>query len=194
MDYSELLQNRRSIRDFTEDQVSTELVLELIQESCLAPSAGNGQPCEFIVVQNKELIRKISDESKHNILSEIEANPDSLLKQYEQVLRNDKFNVFYNAPCLVLIAGSNKVRTLSVDCSLAAAYLMFAATSRGLGSCWVDLGGNIQSRQLRQDLGLPEVHSVVAPVIVGYPKHIPEVRKRKAPRILKINPSSSVPQ
>jgi nitroreductase len=186
MDYSELLKNRRSIRDFTEEQVPTELVMELIQESCLAPSAGHGQPWEFIVVQDNELIRKISDESKHNFLDEVEANPDSLFKQYEQVLRNDKFNVFYNAPCLVLIVGSRKVRSLAVDCSLAAAYLMFAATSRGLGSCWVDLGGNIKSKQLLQDLGLPEGHAVVAPVIVGYPKQIPEIRKRNAPKILKI--------
>lgn len=194
MDYSELLQNRRSIRDFTEEQVPTELVMEMIQESCLAPSAGNGQPWEFIVVQNKELIRKISDDSKHNILAEIEVNPDSPFKQYEQVLRNDQFNVFYNAPCLVLLVGSNKVRTLAVDCALFAAYLMFAATSRGLGSCWVDLGGDIQNQQLLQDLGLSEGNSIVAPVIVGYPKQIPAVRKRNPPRILKIVSSSPVCQ
>jgi nitroreductase len=186
MDYSELLKNRRSVRDFTEEQVPTELVMELIQESCLAPSAGHGQPWEFIVVQDKELIRKISDESKHNILAEIGANPDSPFKQYDKALGNDKFNVFYNAPCLVLIVGSSKVRTLAVDCSLAAAYLMFAATSRGLGSCWVDLGGNIQNQKLFHDLALPEGTSVIAPVIVGYPKQIPEIRKRNAPKILKV--------
>jgi nitroreductase len=186
MDYSELLKNRRSVRDFTEEQVPTELVMELIQESCLAPSAGHGQPWEFIVVKDKELIRKISDESKHNILAEIATNPDSPFKQYEKVLGSDKFNVFYNAPCLVLIVGSNKVRTLAVDCSLFAAYLMFAATTRGLGSCWVDLGGDIQSQQLRNDLGMPEGYSIVAPVIIGYPKQIPDVRKRENPQILKV--------
>ena len=185
MDYSELLNKRRSVRDFTEEQVSTEIIMELIQESCLAPSAGNGQPCEFVIVQDKGLIEQISDESKRNILSEIEANPDTPFYSYEKALRNEKFNVFYNAPCLVLVVGSYKVRTLAVDCSLAASYLMFAATARGLGSCWVDLGGNIQSTQLRQELGLTEGHSVVAPLIVGYPKQIPAVRKRKAPRILK---------
>jgi len=194
MEYSELLQNRRSVREFTEEQVSTELVMELIQESCLAPSAGHGQPWEFIVVHNKEMIRKISDESKRNLLTEVEANPESPFKQYEQVLLNDKFNVFYNAPCLVLIVGNSKVRTLGVDCSLFAAYLMFAATSRGLGSCWVDLGGDIQSQQLRKDLGLPEGFSIVAPVIIGYPKQIPAARKRASPQILKIISSPPVRQ
>lgn len=67
-DFFELLKKRRSIRDFEEKDVSLEIINEIIKESCLAPSAANGQPWRFIIVNNKDLIKKLSDESKKNLL------------------------------------------------------------------------------------------------------------------------------
>jgi nitroreductase len=185
-DFSELLQTRRSIREFQEKDVPIELVKEMIKESCLAPSSGNGQPWEFILINNKDLIKRISDESKGNLLSYIQENPSSPMKKYEAALRNEAFNVFYNAPCLVLVVGPKAVRSLSVDCALLASYLMFSAASRGLGTCWVDLGSNIRSPEMFQEIGLPESHRIVAPIIVGHPKAIPVPSARQDPKILKI--------
>jgi nitroreductase len=185
-DFFELLKTRRSIRDFGEKEVTTDLVKEIIKDSCLAPSSGNGQPWEFIVVNNKDLIRRISDESKVNLLSYIKNSPDTPLKKYEAALQNEQFNVFYNAPCLVFFVGPKEIRSLSVDCSLAACYFMFSAAARGLGTCWVDLGSNVRSPELREEIGLPEGHRIVAPMVIGYPKNIPAPSERKAPRVLKI--------
>jgi nitroreductase len=63
---------------------------------------------------------------------------------YRPVLENADFNVFYNAPCLVYIAGPRDIRSIQVDCALAAAYFMLSAADRGLGTCWVDLGSVIR--------------------------------------------------
>jgi len=52
MTFPELLKNRRAIRDFQEKEVSLDVVKEMLKESCLAPSASNGQPCQFIIVNN----------------------------------------------------------------------------------------------------------------------------------------------
>ncbi len=136
-DFSELLNKRRSIRDYEDRSVSLDLVKEIISDSCFAPSSGDGQPWRFIVVNNKEWIKKLSDESKKNILSYIELNPGASVKKYEAVLRDKDFNVFYNAPCLVYVGGSDKVRSLQVDCALAACYFMFSAAAKGLGTCWI---------------------------------------------------------
>jgi nitroreductase len=101
-------------------------------------------------------------------------------------LRNPEFNVFYNAPCLVYIVGSKQTRNLYVDCALAACYFMFCASARGLGTCWVGLGTSIQDPDLLDLIGMSEDHKIVAPLIVGYPKDIPNMPERLEPQILKI--------
>jgi nitroreductase len=185
-DFFDLLKKRRSIRDFEEKEVPLDLIIEIIKESCLAPSAENGQPWKFIIVNNKEWIKKLSDESKRNLLAYIEEDPDIPIKKYEAVLKDKNFNVFYNAPCLVYMVGSKKIRTLQVDCALAASYFMFSASERGLGTCWIGLGMHIQDPELRQHIEMPEDCQIVAPIILGYPKRIPELPARKEPQILKV--------
>ncbi len=162
-----------------------EIINQIIKESCLAPSSGNGQPWRFIIVNKKDMIKRLSDESKKNIIALIEQNPDSPLKKYETTLRDQGFNVFYNAPCVVLIVGSKQQRSLSVDCSLAACYFMLSATARNFGTCWIGQGTGIQDPELLAQIGLPEGHIIVAPIIIGYPKSIPELPKRMKPQILK---------
>lgn len=183
--FTELLKNRRSIRDFEDKAVPLEIIRDIIKESCLAPSAGNGQPWRFIIVNDKDLIKRLSDDSKKNILSFIEKNPDTPSKKYETAMRNPDFNVFYNAPSLVYIVGSKETRNLYVDCSLAACYFMFGASARGLGTCWVGLGTSILDPDLLNLMGMPEDHKIVAPLIIGYPKNIPNIPERMEPRILK---------
>jgi len=185
-DFSELLSKRRSVRDYEDRAVSLDLIKKIIRDSCFAPSSGDGQPWRFIVVNNKEWIKKLSDESKTNILSFIELNPDASVKKYESSLRNKDFNVFYNAPCLVYVGGSEKVRSLQVDCALAASYFMFSAADRGLGTCWVGLGTNIQDAKIREHVGMPKDYRIVAPIIVGYPKNIPGRPDNREARILKV--------
>jgi nitroreductase len=185
-DFSELLKKRRSIRDFKDKKVPLEIINEIIKESCLAPSSGNGQPWRFIIVNDKDLIKRLSDESKKNILLHIENNPDSPSKKYEAALRNPTFNVFYNAPCLVFIVGPKQTRNLYVDCALAACYFMFCASEKGLGTCWVGLGTSIQDPDLLNFIGMSEDHKIVAPLIIGYPKSIPSAPQRIKPQILKI--------
>ena len=48
--------------------------------------------------------------------------------------RNQAYNVYYNAPCLVIIGGPAEARNLVPDCSLAACYFMLAAAARKLGT------------------------------------------------------------
>jgi nitroreductase len=182
--FSDLLNNRRSIRDFEEKGVPPEIVKEIIRETCLAPSSGNGQPWKFIIVSDRSFIEKLSDDSKKSLLSDLEKNPASPVKKYEAALRDPNFNVFYNAPCLVFIAGSGKIRSLSIDCALAASYFMLSASDKGLGTCWIGLGTYIKAPELLASMGMTEDDKIVAPIILGYPKNIPEIPARLAPQIL----------
>lgn len=184
--FQTLLRKRRSIREFQDRDVPLEVVREIIRETCLAPSAMNRQPWSFSVVSNREMIRKLSDESKKNLLLDLEADPSSPLQRYGDILRDPRFNVFYNAPCVVYICGPSGLGSLDVDCSLAACYFMFAAAARNLGTCWIGLGAHLRDAALLKDLGITGDLQIVAPIILGYPKEIPEPPDRNDPVILGI--------
>jgi nitroreductase len=186
MTFPELLKNRRAIRDFQEKEVSPDIVKEILQESCLAPSASNAQPCQFIIINNRQMMKKLSDESKKNLLQDFAENKTSLNPGYADMLKDESFNVYYNAPCLIYIIGAKSVRSLDVDCALAVSYIMFAATERGLGTCWIHLGSYIRDQKMKAELGIPDDCRIVAPIIIGYPKEIPAASERHAPQILKI--------
>ena len=181
-----MIKNRRSIRDFEDSPVSLETIKEIINEGCLAPSSGNRQEWRFSIVINREWIRKLSNESKRNILREIEENPATYMSRYKEALKNENFNVFYNAPCLILILGPKDNHSLEIDCTLMASYIMFSATARGLGTCWIGLGNYINNPHYLNELGITDDLKIVAPIILGYPKRIPGASERKDPRILGI--------
>jgi nitroreductase len=184
--FSELLQKRRAIRDFEEREVPSKIIDEILQESTLAPSASNNQPCRFVVVQCRKTIKVLSDESKANLLRDHAEKKIKLAPDYVTFLQNENFNVFYNAPCLIYIVGAKSVDSLDVDAALAASYIMFSAVARNLGTCWVALGANIRDPQLKGELGISDNHRIVAPIILGYPKVIPLATKRHAPEILRV--------
>jgi len=186
MTFDELLKRRRSVRNFKDIPVPIETIKEMIKESTLAPNAGNDQPWKFIIVNNKEMMKRISDESKKNLLSYIESNPNHYAKKYETMLKNESFNVFYNASSLVMIFGAATVKDLYQDCSLAAGYFMFAAASRNIDTCWINLGAEIEGPALRNELGIPDDCKIVAPIILGCADKVPPIPKRKDPEILKI--------
>jgi len=186
MDYKALLKNRRSIRRFMDQPIDPKVLDEILNDTCMAPSASNMQPWRFIVIQDKEIMKKLSDESKKNRIEVIEKDPSNALKQYETILRDSTFNVFYNAPCLIIIAGKKSHYHFNQDCSLAAAYLMFAAIERNLGTCWIALGDAIEDIDLRREIGLSEDYQIVAPIIIGYPDKIPSMGPRNKPEVLKV--------
>ena len=186
MTFADMLQARRSVRNYREEPVPLALIHDMIRESTLAPSAGNEQPWQFIIVNNKNMIKRMSDESKQHILACIAANPHDYASKYKGMLEKEAYNVFYNAPCLVLIGGPSDVKNIFVDCALAACYFMMAAASHNLGTCWVNLGAEIHTPDLRQTLGIPDNYRIVAPIIIGYPVKIPSMPERREPDILKV--------
>ena len=186
MDHSELLKKRRAVRDYEEKEVPLDILMQIINESCLAPSSSNRQPWHFIIINNKDVIKRLSYESKRNLLLDLERNPASPSSNYEAILRDKHFNVFYNAPCLVFIVGPKELLSIQVDCALAACYFMFSACTKELGTCWIGLGRFIEDPEILKLIGMPDDHQIVAPIIIGYPKGIPDVPDRMGPQILKI--------
>lgn len=186
MDFGQLMHQRRSIRDFLDKPVSRDLMLQIVHDCCSAPSAANNQPWHFIVVLDKQMIKTLSDEAKKNIIAGLKHQPNSPITSYLAQLEQPAFNVFHNAPALVYIVGNPQIPSLVMDVSLAAAYFMFSATSRGLGTCWIGLGREIRDAGLLASMGVPDGYKIIAPIVVGYPRRIPPAPPRSDPKILNI--------
>lgn len=187
----ETIRNRRSIRDYEERNVPEETIREIIDAARWAPSGANLQPWKFIVITNRDLIKRLSDLLKSYVIPVVRTMGHAGLMKFLPGLEDETSNLFYNAPCLILILGKRSVLTLDWDCAMAAENMMLAADSLKLGTCWIGFAmiGLIQAiaqkDSIIDELGIPGGCKVIAPIILGYPRTIPSAPPKKKPEILK---------
>ena len=138
---------RRSIRKFTEQNVTEEKLRTLIEAGMNAPSARNTQPWHFMIIRDRSTINSM-----------IQCCPNgSLMKGADAVI-------------FVLGDLNDTDEYFVIDCSAAVQNILLAAHEEGLGTCWI----GVHPRQPRIDglkkiFALPdkiEPHSLIA---VGYP-------------------------
>jgi len=182
MDVKQAIYGRRAVRDYTTEPLDEAAVRTLIEAAVQAPSAVNQQPWSFCVVRDKALLMRISREAKAYMLKK---TPAALLSHhFEEVLSNSAFNVFYNAPTLIVISGHADSAWVVEDCALAAQNLMLTATALGLGSCWIGFAqGWLATPEGKAALGMADNDRPIAPIIVGHPKFVPPPVVRNEPRI-----------
>jgi nitroreductase len=164
----EAITTRRSIRSYNNEAVSRDVVEKLLEAAVMAPSGSNLQPWAFVVLQDKAVLKKYSDQAKTLWLERLKDRPDP--QNYKELLSNRDFNLFYNAGTLIIIYGESANYTHMIDCTLAAQNMMLAAHAQGLGTCWIGFStAFFNSNVIKQELGVPATFEAVAPVIVGYP-------------------------
>lgn len=180
MDLMEGIYSRRSIRSFTEELVSKEMIDKLLEAATLAPSASNGQPWAFAVVEGSQIIKGYSDRSKAHLL---EVMGDEDPRGYKKALSNPGFNIFYDAGTLIIIYSKHKGGF--GDCCLAAQNLMLAAHAAGMGTCWIGLSTDFfDTEEFKSEMGIPLEYKAVAPLAVGYPGESRSGYLRKPPEIV----------
>lgn len=186
MEFNEILVNRRAIREYEDRDVPFSIIEDILQDACFAPTARNLQPCRFIIIRDRSFMKRISDECKKNLLADIINDPADPLREYESRFCDPQYNIFHNAPCVVYIVGSMGASLIDVDGALTAAYIMFSATARKLGTCWIGLGTHIRDQRIIDDMGIPKDCRIIAPITIGYPLEIPLAAERHDPVIVKI--------
>jgi nitroreductase len=182
MEAKQAIYGRRAVRDYTTEPVDEATLRQLIVDAVQAPSAVNQQPWLFSVVRDKSLLARISREAKAYMLRK---TPVGLVSHhFEELLGNTAFNIFYNAPALVVISALTSSEWAVEDSALAAGNLMLSATAAGLGTCWIGFAqGWLGSPEGRAVLELPDDYRPIAPIIVGHPKFVPPPVARNEPRI-----------
>ncbi len=169
MDIKEAIYTRRSIRAYQDKPVEKALIEQCIDAAVQAPTAMNGQPWAFAVIQDKTMLKELSDETKAFLLGMMDKMP--AMERYRENLENPDYSVFYNAPALVIICSKPDSGPAPViDSALAAENLMLMARSLGLGSCWIGFSGMyLGTDDARRKYGIPEGYGVQAPIVLGYP-------------------------
>lgn len=182
MDAIEAIYHRRAIRRFGETNPTYQELNGLIEAAIQAPSDMDRQPWAFVVISGRPVLARMSAQAKALLLSSAPSDPR--LSSIRTMIQNETFNIFYDAPVLIVICATDAEAMSIKDCCLAAQNLMLAAAQAGLGTCWIGLAEPwLASPEARAELGLAADLTPVAPIIVGRPADHPIAPPRHKPRI-----------
>ena len=151
-EFTTFLQTRRSVREYTDEDVDPDTIVRLLKVTQFAPTAGNRQAWDVIIVTDPGIKEDLYDISY----------------QQEHLL---------TAPVLLVIC-TNYVRSMSQygergilyaleDATIAGTYLMLAAHAEGLQTCWT---GSFEDDSIREVLDLPEHSRPLAIIALGHGK------------------------
>lgn len=148
MDAIQAILTRRSVRQYTDEPVSAQMVKTLLKAAMSAPSANNQQPWAFVVIDDRQILDQIPN-----------------IHPYSKMLRQ--------APLAILVCGDlgreKHPGYWEQDCSAATQNLLLAARALGLGAVW--LGVHPREERvagLRKLLGIPERIVPLALISIGH--------------------------
>jgi len=186
MDARDAIRGRRAVRLYRHVPLGCDLIQGVVEDAVWAPSGMNQQPWRFFVIEGRERLARYSAKAKAVLLEE-----DGLEPAMREMLEQPSFNIFYDAPTLVVVAATQAGEMAVKDCCLAAGSLMLSAFARGLGTCWVGFAEPwLNAEQTKRDLRVPASMRLVAPLIIGWPQGETTAPPRRAPEIIFVEPVS----
>jgi nitroreductase len=154
-----LIQKRRSIRKYQKRKIEPDKIQALMEAALRSPSSMGYNPWEFVVVDDPDLLDK---------LSKAKPQGSAFIK---------------NAPLgIVVCADPEKSSVWVEDASIACTFIQLTAESLGLGSCWIQIRERMHDQTtpaeayVAEVLGIPRKLKVEAMIALGYPD------EQKAPR------------
>jgi nitroreductase len=161
MELKDVMRQRRSVRSFSDKKIPTNLVNEIIEYANLAPSAGNLQAREFIIVDDRDVKKKLSE---------------AALDQ----------EFIYEAPVnIVVCAHLERIASYGrrgtelyclQDVAAAVEHILLLAVDYGLSACWV---GAFDEDMISKILDIPLYVRPVAIIPIGYQKGRAESTSRR---------------
>jgi len=147
----ELLFQQRSIRKYKNNKVEKEKVEQLVQAALLAPSARSVYSQRFIVIDDRDLLNKLSMAREHG---------SAFLK---------------DAPLAIVVLGDSSVQDVwTEDAAISATFIQLVAKSLGLGSCWIQIRNRQHSSSktaeeyIQSILDIPSEIKVQCIIALGY--------------------------
>lgn len=165
---------RRSVRNFRDRPVPRGLIETCLETARYAPSALNGQPAEWLVMNDPAAIRTLAGLCA-DFLRATGTSP-----RFVEPFDAGRETILRGAPCLVVVhADAAAPIPPATDCVIALAHLELAAHFHGLGACWAGILRYVASVHppVRDVLALPDGHVMYGGLMLGYPRfalrHLP---------------------
>lgn len=181
-----VIQDRRSIREWTDEPVSEEDLAKILEAGRQAPSGENAQPWRFIVVKDpatrKKLAALAGGGSGRRFTAEFVTKQmherfaglkDEAKKKaaFEKLTSGQVSQFSENAPVTIIVCGKKDVWDTPYDTSAAIENMLLMITALGLGACWViavcfDVREEERTKEL---LGIPEGFKTISLISIGHP-------------------------
>ena len=157
MELKEVVLKRRSVRKFTEEPVSDEMIEELLHAAMSGPSACNKKPWDFYVITNEEKLEELKGASK--------------------------FTKFSAKLAIVVCGNLLKALPLQMasywiqDCSAATENILLRVTDLGLGAVWCGIHPQKKAEErVRTMLDIPKTQIPLNVIFIGHTAEEPEAR------------------
>lgn len=170
--------SRRSVRKFTEQQVSDDILKELIKAGFHAANGMNAQAVRFSVVQDRAVIDDYNEHAKELFMKATDND------HVRNMLSNPDYNIFSNAPTVIFVFADKGAATPVEDVSLAIGNMMLGARSLGLGSCWIGFAAALGQYDKFVKDNKCEGMQHLGTLILGYPAKDSGPTPRGEPKIL----------
>ena len=138
-----MFKKRKSIRSYLPTPIEDKVLIEIMDAARSAPSAGNVQPWHFIIVKNKE--------------------------KRERIAKGCRYGKFLSESPIIIIGCGDKLSSkwYAIDTSIAIEHIVLAATTYGLGTCWI---GMFDEEDICKIVNLPDNFEIIALLSIGFPK------------------------
>jgi len=192
--FIQFIRKRRSHRHFKDKEISRELIEKLIDTCRYAPTGGNLQGVEIMVIENREKINELSsltvdffniigtsaEEQLAQLPSEEKTSKKGFLLQrtarYKERLTRAREtgydSIFHHAPVVMVFHSHLETASAKDDCVIASTTIGLTAMTMGLGTTYIGLFDAAAKNHppVNEALNLPPGHGVFSVLIMGYPK------------------------
>lgn len=166
----EAMRDRRSVRAYTEEVPSDELV-ERVVDAGLWAASGRGRQAPIVLAVTDRALRDRLSAMNARIMGAPEGT-----------------DPFYGAPVVLVVLADRSVPTHVYDGSLVMGNLMLAAHELGLGSCWIHRAreefDSPEGRQILAELGVEGDYEGIGHCVLGYAAEVPEPKPRREGRLV----------
>lgn len=161
------IQDRRSTRGFSAEQLNDEQLNALMDAALASPSARNLQYWHFSFVQDQEILNQLNKDL-------FDIRFANLPVEKRGRFAEDGFHVFYHAPTVIFISIPKECdnRFAEIDAGIACQNIVLAAQSMGLGSVIVGMVKDVflseKEKYYNKALGIPEGYEYAIAIVVGH--------------------------
>lgn len=171
------LRSRRSIRSYEKEPVSREKLLKLVQIANYAPTGSNTQGISYLIVDDREILKKASDitadylENSPSVRPALRKILTPLIEKYHETGED---SILRGAPVLVVATAAKNFTQGRINSISCLTYLELFAPYLDLGSCWAGLFEHCalnENSPMLKLLGISDDKLITGAVMVGYPKY-----------------------